>query len=175
MKTLVIVGHPNIESSIVNKKWIEELKLYPNLFTVHELATEYPDGVIDVDREQALIASHGNLILQFPIYWFNSPPILKEWLDKVLTEGWAFGKSGDNLKGRKIALGVTAGGNRAEYLKEGRYKHNLEEVLVPFEVTATYCNADYQSFYAFYNADATHPDKIDQSAKEYVDFLNKLI
>lgn len=174
MKTLVIVGHPDIESSAVNKKWIEELKKYPDLFTVHELARVYPDGIIDVKKEQSLIMAHGNLVLQFPIYWFNCPPLLKKWLDEVLTEGWAFGKEGNHLEERKIALGVTAGGHQEEYDQEGRYKYRLEDVLVPFEITATYCNANYQQFFAVYNADFSTKEEIEKSAKDYVQFLQTL-
>ncbi|MDQ0208647.1 NAD(P)H-dependent oxidoreductase [Alkalicoccobacillus murimartini] len=175
MKTLVIIGHPDIESSIVNRRWIEEMKLHPDLFTIHELAKEYPDGVIDREIEQSLISSHGNLVLQFPMYWFNCPPILKKWLDEVLTEGWAFGKAGNNIKGRKMALGVTTGGKGIDYDKAGRYQYNLEELLAPFEITAKYCKADYQSFFAFYGADFSTQDEIDKSAKDYVDFLKELI
>jgi|SRR5690625_4552316 len=175
MKTLVIIGHPDIESSVVNRKWIEEMKMYPDLFTIRELAKEYPEGVIDIETEQSLITSHGNLVLQFPVYWFNCPPILKKWLDEVFTEGWAFGKLGNNLKDRKIALGVTAGSKSVDYDKKGRYKYNLEEVLASFEITAKYCKADYQSFFAFYGADFSPTQDIDKSAKQYVDFLKKLI
>lgn len=175
MKTLVIIGHPDIESSVVNKKWIEEMKLHPDLFTIHELAKEYPDGVIDIEKEQSLIMSHGNLILQFPIHWFNSPHLLKKWLDDVFIDGWAFGKSGNNLKDRKIALAVTAGSKSEDYDKEGRYKYHLEDVLVPFEITAKYCKADYQSFFAFYGTDFSTQEEIIQSAKDYVHFLKGLL
>ncbi|GAA3312898.1 hypothetical protein GCM10020331_001740 [Ectobacillus funiculus] len=42
MKVLVIVAHPNIEESIVNRTWIGELKKHSNI-TVHELYKQYPD------------------------------------------------------------------------------------------------------------------------------------
>ena len=40
MKTLVIVTHPDIEHSIINKRWIEELRKYPEEYTIHELYKE---------------------------------------------------------------------------------------------------------------------------------------
>jgi putative NADPH-quinone reductase len=46
----------------------------------------YPDGNIDVEKEQKLIESH------------NCPPLLKKWLDDVLTYTWAYGSGGDKLK-----------------------------------------------------------------------------
>ena len=48
MKTLVIVTHPDIEKSVINKKWIDELKKYPEKYTVHQLYKAYPDGKINV-------------------------------------------------------------------------------------------------------------------------------
>ncbi len=70
-KTLVIVAHPQINESVVNQRWVEELRKYPDQFTVHEIYKVYPNGVIDVAKEQSLIEEHGNLIFQFPVYWFN--------------------------------------------------------------------------------------------------------
>lgn len=52
MKTLVIVTHPNMESSVINKRWVEELKKYPDKHTVHELYKVFPDGNIDVEKEK---------------------------------------------------------------------------------------------------------------------------
>lgn len=33
-KTLVVVTHPNIEQSHVNKSWVDALKAHPDLYTV---------------------------------------------------------------------------------------------------------------------------------------------
>ncbi|MFP3600107.1 NAD(P)H-dependent oxidoreductase, partial [Chryseobacterium sp. SIMBA_029] len=80
MKTLVIVTHPDIEKSIINKRWIEELAKYPEKYTVHQLYKVYPDGKINVAREQELMESYDKIVFQFPFYWFSSPPMLKQWL-----------------------------------------------------------------------------------------------
>ncbi|MBP1174030.1 putative NADPH-quinone reductase [Paenibacillus sp. PvR133] len=55
MKTLVIVTHPSIEASVINRRWVEELKKYPEKYTIHELHKVYPDGNIDVEKEQASV------------------------------------------------------------------------------------------------------------------------
>ena len=87
MKTLIIAAHPNLEESVINKRWLTELRKHPDLCTIHTLAACYPDGRIDVEREHRLIEAHGSLILQFPIYWFSCQPLLKTWFDEVLTHG----------------------------------------------------------------------------------------
>ena len=38
MKTLVLTVHPNIETSQVNKKWIEVFEKYSKKYTIHELS-----------------------------------------------------------------------------------------------------------------------------------------
>lgn len=30
------------------------------------------------------------MFLQFPLYWFSFPAIMKGWIDRVLTQGFAF-------------------------------------------------------------------------------------
>ncbi|NRG31606.1 NAD(P)H-dependent oxidoreductase [Niallia circulans] len=176
MKTLVLVSHPDLEKSVVNKRWVEELKKYPDQFTVHELNTLYPDGNFDVEKEQELVESHSNLILQFPVFWFNSPPLMKKWMDDVMTHGWAYGSNGgDKLKGRKVALAVTAGIKEEDYAETGRYHYTLSQILTPFETSFRYTNADYCSFFAFYGAEyEPSEEKIEKSAKDYIKFLIQL-
>jgi len=177
LKTLVIVTHPSIETSVINKRWVEELQKYPEKYTVHELYKVYPDGNIDAEKEQQLIESHRNLVLQFPIYWFNCPPLLKKWLDDVFAYGWAYGSNGgDKLKNRKAALAVSAGIKEEDYREEGRYHYTLDHLLSPFETTFLYCNADYRSFYAFYGAENYEPSEseMEKSAQDYLNFVDNL-
>ncbi|MEY8754206.1 NAD(P)H-dependent oxidoreductase [Peribacillus frigoritolerans] len=176
MKTLVIVAHPSLETSVINKRWVEALRKYPERYTVHELYKVYPDGNINAEKEQQLIESHSNLVLQFPFYWFNCPPLLKRWLDDVFTYGWAYGSNGgDKLKNRKAALAVSAGINEEDYSEEGRYSFTLEHLLSPFETTFLYCNADYRSFFAFYGAEnEPSVSELEKSAQDYLNFVVNL-
>ena len=41
MQTLIMVTHPDIEHSVINKRRIEEFSKYPDKFTIHELYKEY--------------------------------------------------------------------------------------------------------------------------------------
>ncbi|MCU4359663.1 MULTISPECIES: NAD(P)H-dependent oxidoreductase [Acinetobacter] len=171
-KTLVIVAHPQINESVVNQRWAEELRKHPDEFTVHEIYKAYSNGVIDVAKEQSLIEEHENLIFQFPIYWFNCPPLFKQWLDEVFTYGWAYGSTGDKLKNKKIMLAVSAGIKSKDYSDTGRYQLQLNQVLYPFELTALYVEADYQPIYAFYGTESNPTSEdVDQSAVDYVQKL----
>ncbi len=47
MQTLVIVTHPDIKHSVINKRWVEELKKFPEKYVIHQLYEAYPDEKID--------------------------------------------------------------------------------------------------------------------------------
>jgi len=185
MKTLVIVAHPSIETSTVNKRLVEELQKYPDKITVHDLYKTYPDGIIDVDHEQRQVESHGNLVLQFPIYWFNCPPLLKKWLDEVLTYGWGYGSSNDNkMRNRRVSLAVSTGIRREEYRLDGKYRYELEQLLRPFETTFLYCNADFRPFFVVYGNEGHEASSIEDNrpsgglleerASDYLRFIDTL-
>ncbi|RBL90978.1 NAD(P)H-dependent oxidoreductase [Chitinophaga flava] len=176
MKTLVIIIHPNLESSLINRLWLEALKKHPDKYTLHDLHQQYPDEKIDIAREQQLLEAHDKIIFQFPFYWFNCPPFFKKWLDEVLTHGWAYGKgSGYRLAGKKIALGITAGIRENDYSANGRYQYTLRELTAPFEVTFNYVRADYRFFFAFYGAEH-NPETatVEENAREYLTFIDHL-
>ncbi|GAA4790308.1 NAD(P)H-dependent oxidoreductase [Olivibacter ginsenosidimutans] len=177
MKTLIIVVHPNIERSLINKRWIEELRKYPEKFKLHQLYKVYPDEKIDVSAEQELIEQYDKIVFQFPLYWFSSPPLLKKWFDEVLTYGWAFGsKSGFKVGNKKIGLAISAGVQEEGYSSQGLYKYTLKELTAPFELTFNYIRADYRPLFAYYGIDETNNTKehIEKSVAPYIDFLTNL-
>lgn len=176
MKTLVIITHPNLEKSVVNNRWVEELEKYPERYIVHNLHEAYPNEEIDVDKEHQLLESVDKVVLQFPFFWFNCPPLLKKWIDDVLSHGWAYGANSEyKLSGKKIALAISAGIKDEDYQASGRYKYTLEQLTSPFEITFLYVKADYQPFYAFYGAEyKPTTDVVEQSAQDYINYLEKL-
>ena len=180
MKTLIVVAHPDLAQSTVNRRWIAELQKHPDRFTVHDLYAHYRDGKIDVVAEQARVDAHDQLVLQFPVYWFNCPPLLKQWLDDVLTYGWAYGSQGKQLRDKPIALAVSAGTPATDYTPEGAIGCTLAEALRPFALTMQYVGADYRPPFAFYGIDsnagydAAALQRVEQSAADYLTWLQQL-
>ena len=177
MKTLVILAHPNINESKANKRWKEELLKYPQEIEVHELYKEYPDWNIDVKKEQELLVKYEHIIFQFPLYWFNCPPLLKKWLDEVFEYNWAYGLNGDKLKNKKIGLAVTTGGKREYYKHGGKNKFSLDEILIPFEETINYAQGIYLSYFSVYGVsphiNELNDNELGKNAKEYVEYIRK--
>lgn len=176
MKTLVIVTHPTIENSVINKRWVEALKEYPEKYTVHELYKVYPTGEIDVWKEQQLVESYDKIVFQFPFYWFSSPPLLKKWLDEVLTYGWAYGsKSGYKVGGKKLALAITAGVNEEDYSATGEYKYSMVELTRPYELSFEYIKANYKGVFTYYGIEFNSSKEwIERSVPMYLAFIDGL-
>ena len=110
MKNLIILAHPDIKNSIINKRFLKEAAAQN--FTVRDLAREYPSDEIDGERERTIIKAHDALVLQFPLHNFSSPAILKSWIDATMTYGFAYGRTSEGMRGRAVALA-----EYAEFLK----------------------------------------------------------
>ena len=82
------------------------------------------------------------LILQFPLWWFSMPAILKGWVDRVFAYGFAYGvgehsdkRWGDRygegrLAGKRAMLIVTAGGWQEHYSARG-INGPIDDLLFP--------------------------------------------
>jgi glutathione-regulated potassium-efflux system ancillary protein KefG len=147
-KTIVINGHRNPKDSVFGKALFESVSTLPEV-TGHTLIQAYPDYKIDGEKERALLDQHSNVVLQFPLYWYSSPAIVKEWLDEVLSRGWAYA-GGRALVGKKLMLAVTTGGPEKVYQHGGANQFTLNEFLRPFEQTAKLCGMQWQDpFFMF--------------------------
>lgn len=176
MKTLIVIVHPDLKASVINKRWVEELKKSPEKYDIHELYKLYPDGRISKENEQKLIEAYDKIVFQFPFYWFNCPPLLKHWLDSVLTYGWAYGStSGYKVSEKKIGLVISAGIDEKEYSLTGKYKYELKHLLSPFELTFEYIKADYRGFFAYYGIELNSSKEwIEKSISPYINFIDNL-
>lgn len=176
MKKLIVVTHPHLENSIINQRWVEELEKYPEEFVIHQLYKEYPTANIDSQKEQQLLEKFETIIFQFPVYWFSSPPLLKQWTDDVYTYGWAYGSQGNKMRNKKIAIALSVGGFQEDYTPQGRNQVTLHELLFPFKTTAKYVHANYiDHYYAFFGAEhQPNSQDIEQGTMDYIHYLRSL-
>jgi NAD(P)H dehydrogenase (quinone) len=88
----------------------------------------------DVRAEQDKIARADLLILQYPMWWFSMPAVLKGWSDRVFTRGFAYlpGRKYDTgmLRGKLAMLSVTTGTSADTYAPDG-IDGDLLDVLWP--------------------------------------------
>ena len=137
-KVLIQFAHPARSRSRMNKALravVEDL----DGITINDLYAHYPDFLIDVSREQQLCENHDIIIFQHPFYWYSTPSIMKEWLDLVLQHGWAYGSTGNALRGKLFLQAITAGGDEDTYQKGGYNAFTIEELTSPYQATANLC------------------------------------
>lgn len=131
MNTLVIVAHPSLhETSIANRIIVDGIRSLPRV-TVKNLHQEYPSFTFRVDTEQDALRKADSVIFQFPFYWYSVPGILKEWMDQVLTYGFAFGSTGDKLRGKHFLVSTTVGGPADAYCEGGYNNFTIGDLLKP--------------------------------------------
>lgn len=171
MKILNLVFHPNLIESRVNRVWKEQLETSGKVATSRDLYSEYPDFQIDVAYEQQLLSNHDRIVFQFPFYWYSSPPLLKKWLDDVLTYGFAYGSTGNKLKGKDLQLIVSVGGEEKYYCGFDIYA-TIHELLRPFQLTANLCQMNYMLPVWMYEADKASDDKIRAHGRDWIEMID---
>lgn len=139
---LILFAHPLFEKSRVQAELLKAA-LSVHGITINDLYQQYPDFDIDIDREKQLLLHHDIIIWQHPFYWYNAPAILKQWQDLVLEHGWAYGKHGNALAGKKVFNVLSSGGPFEAYQYGGYNKYTIHEFLRPFERTAGLCKMIY--------------------------------
>ena len=166
-----LVFHPDLRASRVNRVWKEQLEESGKVTTSRDLYSEYPDFKIDIEREQAFLLAHDRVIFQFPFYWYSSPPLLKKWLDDVLTYGFAYGSSGEKLRGKDLQIITSAGGQEKFYSGFDIYA-TIYDLLRPFQLTAHLCQMNYMLPVWMYRADSAPDDFIREHGAQWVKMID---
>ncbi|KAI4898523.1 hypothetical protein NFI96_013741, partial [Prochilodus magdalenae] len=77
----------------------------------------------DIKEEQRKVEEADLIIFQFPLYWFSVPAIMKGWIERVLSVGFAYSLQNlyDNgfFKNKKAMLSFTTGGMESMYFADG--------------------------------------------------------
>ncbi|MEK8171985.1 NAD(P)H-dependent oxidoreductase [Streptomyces sp. M19] len=85
------------------------------LVVTRESKRAYTDGTLseDIRAEQDKLRWADTIVLQFPMWWFGVPAILKGWFDRVFVKGFAYGVK--DADGRTLRYG------RAGWRASGRW------------------------------------------------------
>ncbi|EOQ01472.1 NAD(P)H-dependent oxidoreductase [Bacillus cereus] len=172
MKILVVLAHPDLAQSHVNRTLVEELKKNAEI-DIHDLYSSYPDWKICVKKEQVLLEKYNRIILQFPFYWYSMPALMKKWLEEILTPGWAYGEKGNKLAEKEFILAITTGGSAEGYQAGGYNWHTISEYTRPLQATIIRCGGIFLPSFVTYNTKKLTGEELKLRAQQYVGYIKK--
>lgn len=145
VQTLAEMGHAVQISDLYAMGWVAALgaddfegpranPAYLDLSREQEHAFAQGTHCAAVQAEQDKVAWANLVIFQFPVWWFSMPAILKGWVDRVFSRGFAYSagrkyESG-HFKGKRAMLCITTGTAGTLYEPAG-IDGDLHHVLWP--------------------------------------------
>lgn len=189
MKHLIIYAHPNTQSlnGHFKKAVIEHLStsghevkvrdLYQLNFnpvlSLDDIAGQHKAQVAeDVKTEQDFISWAECITFIHPIWWTGLPAILKGYIDRVFSYGFAYqydqGIQKGLLTGKKAVIINTHGKSHAEYSEIGMDKALS---LTSDKGIYLYCNLEVKKHFFFEKADRANADTIDNWTRQIKETL----
>ncbi len=178
MKHLIIYVHPNktslnhqfkdaVQQTLkqhnheVVVRDLYELNFNP-VFSLEDMAGQRK-GIVadDVKQEQEFISWADNITFIYPIWWTGIPAIMKGYIDRVFSYGFAYrydeGVQKGLLSGKSAYIINSHGKSNAEYQLIGMDKALS---LTSDKGVYSYCGFEIKQHFFFDQADRTTPEKI---------------
>lgn len=171
MKTLVVIGHPNLNQSVINKSWREALRAVESdeviVRVLHEVVDE--KGNFDVRIEQALLEGVDRVILQFPLYWYMPPAIMLHWMTSVWCDGWAYGNDGTHMEHLTLDVACSCGAPEVAFSQT-----SLETYLSFLKGTAGFVRCKAGRIFAYYGAESADTmERLPKNVEQYLRFVTQ--
>jgi glutathione-regulated potassium-efflux system ancillary protein KefG len=170
---LILLFHPLLHKSRVNMKLMSAVEDLDGV-TIRKMYDIYPDFHLDPKEEQKLLQEHDVIVWQYPFYWYSSPSLLKEWIDIVLEHGFAYGREGKALSGKKVMTAVSTGGRREVYQEGGRARYSIKQLMAPLELTVNLCNMSYLPPFVVHGTHLLDEEGIVEASQDYRKVIQSL-
>ena len=113
----------------------------------------------DIIAEQARIDRADALVLVFPVYWWSMPALLKGWIDRVFSNGWAFDfrpqapliKKLERLRVHLVGIGGADAGTYTRHGYATAMKAQIEHGIFD------YCGAEVLSSHLLLDSEVAQP------------------
>jgi NAD(P)H dehydrogenase (quinone) len=186
MKHLIIYAHPNPESlnSFLKQTLAEHLWDTGHEVVIRDLYELNFNSVLsledmqgqrmgkvsdDVKQEQEYIFWADHITFIYPIWWTGMPAIMKGFIDRVFSYGFAYrydqGVQKGLLTGKQTTIINTHGKSKAEYEGIGMDKALS---LTSDKGVFTYCGLEINQHFFFDKADRPAPERIENWASEII-------
>ncbi|WP_353476780.1 NAD(P)H-dependent oxidoreductase (plasmid) [Salipiger sp. H15] len=170
-KTLILLFHPDLTRSKANVTLACAAESLPGVEVV-DMTAAAPEGFDlfrDGEAEAARLLAADRIVLQFPVQWYSTPPLLKAWLDAVLTRMFylAYEAEGRRLEGTPLMIAATAGNTPEAYSHGACNLMPMVDLLAPLRATAHRCKLVWAEPFLLYRADKLTSDELSVAATYY--------
>lgn len=132
MKVLIINGHPKPHESYTQRFFYESVATEETVDFVElsEMTLENKNARVD-------LTTYDRILLQFPIYWYSAPALLKQWIDETFRSTMPY------LKHKEFGVIVFFGSAQHKFGSGNAERYTIDEMLKPFEMLANYFEMHY--------------------------------
>ena len=96
---------------------------------------------VDARAELARLQRADVVILQYPMWWFSAPALMKGWIDRVLVYGETYTQEmryeRGRLRGKQALVSITLGGSEPTFARNGR-NGDIDLLLWPMHMSLHY-------------------------------------
>ncbi|HSC89460.1 MAG TPA: NAD(P)H-dependent oxidoreductase [Polyangiaceae bacterium] len=171
-RLLLIYAHPYPERSRAGHTMIAALEDLPGV-RIRALYDLYPSFDIDVEAEQQALTEARGLIWQHPIYWYSPPALLKQWFEKVLVRGFAYGPGGTALHGKECLWAPTTGGPFDSYRPGALHGRPFADYVPVVEQTARFCGMGWREPFVVHGSHQVTQTQLERLALDYRERVEK--
>lgn len=135
----------------------------------------------DIAAELTKLQRADLLILQFPLWWFGLPAMLKGWIDRVFLSGVVYGRramyENGKLRGKRAMACVTTGGPPGSFGRDA-LNGDILDILLPlhrgtFAFTGMTVLPPFVAYHVPYEGDAARRAMLDRY-REHIEGLDGL-
>lgn len=172
MKTTIFTFHPQLKNgSRINVTLANQART--SGFEIRDMYDLYPDFQIDVAAAQASLEATDRIVLQFPIYWYQAPALMKQWFDAVFEYGWAYGSTGKALQDKEILLVASFGAEQDDYTADGRLQATIKEILKPITTIQYLTDLTFLEPFVLTGTLNLADEELEKHAKDYISVLSQ--
>lgn len=141
-----------------------------NIMDAQKAVGQYGGFTLEIRQEQYKLEWTDAVVLQFPIWWGSYPAVLKGWIDRVLSYGFAYGRT-KSLPNKIVLFSVTTGGaaDAKEKREYGRRINNMADDVFG------YMRWDVLKPYISHGIPSSKPEERAKLIKGYVNHLEKIL
>jgi putative NADPH-quinone reductase len=133
----------------------------------------------DLHDEMTKLIWADHLIMQFPLWWFSMPAIMKGWMDRVLMRGFAYDANKcfetGLLVGKTASLTVTTQSSEEAYQPSGVHGATMAQFLLPIHHSLRFVGIEDLDPFIIYHAYQLSAEQETHLFESYTHYLTKML